>query len=174
TISSQGDREVLWNYYQEGRDFMKTWSAMESRPEIRSFGYAYSELIIRNYVARMNGSLRELYSHLSLNYKISDPQQKWRFYSQYLDMTPCKYESRDRFRECLETINEYDYPVYSAQPTRDSKPLNITELEIPEREKKTGSKLPTGDVSFRQFLQGFVAYVFSSLRSLIRALAASA
>ncbi|MFB6265734.1 MAG: hypothetical protein ABEI07_01480, partial [Candidatus Nanohaloarchaea archaeon] len=172
TIESKGDRQVLWNYYQEDRDFMKTWSAMNSDPQVRSFGYAYSELIIRNYVARMNGSLRQLYSHLNLNRRITDPQLKWQFYSQYLDMTPCKYSSRERFRQCLETINEYDYPVYSAEPTRSQQPLNITELKVPEREE--GGGFPSGTVSFVQFLRGFLDYIISTVTGLIQAAAASA
>lgn len=171
TISSKGDPDVLWSYYQEDRGFMKTWSAMESRQEVRSFGYAYSELIVRNYVARMDGSLRELYEKLEVDKKVSDPDVKWQIYSQSMDMTPCDYDSRERFEQCLDTINEYDYPVYSATPERDSGQLNITRLEIPNRttqESSSLAELSNGDLTFFQFLEGFWDYLVSGLDSVFK------
>lgn len=170
TISSKGDPAVLWNYYQEDRDFMKTWNAMRSDdPEVRRFGYAYSELVVRNYVARMNGSLRELYRGLDVDRKVSDPDEKWQVYSERMDMTPCDYDSRERFDRCLETINDYDYPVYSAEPNRNDDPLEIRRLEVPERSEQPGTGL-TGPGSFTGFVSGFINYILSGIQSLFTGL----
>jgi len=55
-------------------------------------------------------------------------------------MTPCKYEDRQRFENCLDEINSYDYPVYSAQPQQDSSTeLQIDRLKIPNRTEPSDS-----------------------------------
>ncbi|MFB6214075.1 MAG: hypothetical protein ABEJ07_05950 [Candidatus Nanohaloarchaea archaeon] len=175
TLPSKGDPDELWNYYQQDGEFMKTWNAMSEEPDRRRFGYAYSELVVRNYVSRMNGSLRDLYSRLQVERRITDPEVKWQLYSRHMDMTPCEYDTRERFEQCLDTINSYDYPVYSAEPTHDSQPLQIERLEVPNR-TTTGQRdlMPGGEVNFVQFLQGFADYIVKTVNSLLQALAASA
>jgi len=138
---SENGKEILWDYYQNDRDFMKTWSAFSSSdPDTRSFGYAYSELIIANYVARDSGSIQELYNNIEIDRKIETSEEKWTILSDHLDMTPCKYEDRQRFENCLDEINSYDYPVYSAQPQQDSSTeLQIDRLKIPNRTEPSDS-----------------------------------
>jgi len=136
TAPSSGDPDRLWSYYQGEDDFMKKWNPHDF-PEERSFGYAYSELIIRNHVAREDGSLRELYRKLNPSGKVDSNQEKWDLMSQYLDLTPCKYESREKFDECLKQINEYDYEVYRAENiTKDSNAIKLTPLEVEKKPNK--------------------------------------
>ncbi|MFB6216286.1 MAG: hypothetical protein ABEJ72_04860, partial [Candidatus Aenigmatarchaeota archaeon] len=139
TIGPAGDPDKLWNYYQDEREFMKNWNALEASKSTREFGYAYSELIVRNYIANMNGSVRNIYSKMDFNQRITDPQVKWEFYGQFMDMTPCKYPERQRFNQCLDRINSYNYPVYSAEPKFTDQQLEINRLEIPNR---TGTEPP--------------------------------
>lgn len=176
TVPPQGDKEVLWNYYQQDRDFMKTWSAFRSADaDTRSFGYAYSELIIANYVSREDGSVQELYNDLEVDRKINDPEQKWNLFSEHMDMTPCKYEDRQRFESCLEEINSYDYPIYSAQPQQDqSGGIQIDRLEIPNRTEPKGDlpSLETGNLSstgkqVEGLLSGFISYLSSLIQDLV-------
>lgn len=172
----EGGKEALWNYYQNDRDSMKTWSAVEaSDSETRSFGYAYSELIIANYVAREDGSIQELYQDIQVDQEIEDPEKKWQLLSQHLDMTPCKYEDKQRFESCLDEINSYDYPVYFAQPQQSSEAeLQIDRLEVPNRTEPSG-KLPSFDngnlssskVEVKSFLSGFLSYLGSLIQDLI-------
>lgn len=175
TLPPKGDKEQLWNYYQKDRDFMKQWSATSAPDgETRKFGYAYSELLVRNYVARMNGSLRQLYKDLEVERGIENPEEKWNIYSRHLDMRPCDYDSRQRFESCLEDINSYDYPVYSAKPDRTGEQLDISRLEIPENTPETSkSPGPTSEessASFRQFVAGFLEYIGSVFLDAFRQL----
>lgn len=177
TLPSKGDEDQLWGYYRRDQDFMKHWNAMSGGdPETRKFGYAYSELIIRNYIARMNGSLRELYREIDVDRQVENPDVKWQLYSEHLDMTPCKYDSRERFEECLDTINKYDYPVYSAEPVRSEEPLKIDRLKVPNRSQSkppTVDQVSSGEATLMQFLQGFIDYLGSMVSSVFQALAAS-
>ncbi len=138
TLPSKGDREKLWRYYQEDRDFMSDWNPMDY-PENRDFGYAYSELVIKNYVARQNGSLRELYDKINPEVKVESNEEKRDMYSQYLDLTPCKYSERQRFDECLDEINSHRYTVYRAEPEYVHERFSPEPLDIPNRTDKSGS-----------------------------------
>jgi hypothetical protein len=140
-LPSKGSREALWNYYKEDREFMKQWNPSDSRPEIRDFGYAYSELLVRNYVAK-NNSLSSLYDRLEVNREVESNQEKWEVYSGIMEMRPCDYEDRERFDRCLDRINSYSYPIYSAEPANDTGGLNVKPVELPNREKPdTGPNL---------------------------------
>jgi hypothetical protein len=149
TIPPKGSADVLWGYYQNDEDFMKRWNPFDSPAEYRGFGYAYSELMIKNYVLKHNESLRQLYSDLDVREKVNDPEEKWQIFSEHLDTTPCKYESRERFEQCLEKINKYNYTVYSASPSMgEDGELEIEKLKVPEREDK-GQNPPAGDVDLQ-------------------------
>lgn len=174
-ISPKGDSETLWDYYQND-DFMKDWNALDADPDARRFGYAYGELMVRNYVARMNGTLGQLYQDMEISREVEDTDVKWQIYSQHLDMTPCKYDSRERFDECLDTINSYDYPVYSGTPSKSSDSLEIEKLEVPNRTSVKSPSLGSvreGEVSFTGFVQGFLEYWVRELGSVFQALVAS-
>lgn len=130
-LPSKGDREKLWQYYSEDMEFMKTWNALTS--EDREFGYAYSELIVRYHVAKQNGSIRQLYRHLNVSGTVKDPEEKWDLLSNHLDLTPCRYDEREKFRKCLQDVNSYEYPVYSGVPEKQTRNLDIHRLELPDR-----------------------------------------
>lgn len=173
---SEEGKEMLWNYYQEDRDFMKTWSAFSSSdPDIRGFGYSYSELVIANYVSREDGSIRELYKDIEADRKVDSSEEKWSLFSEHLDLTPCKYEDRQRFDDCLEEINSYDYPIYSAQPQQgQTGTIQIDRLEVPNRTEPSNDLpcLETGNLSstgkqVEGFLSGFVKYLGSLLQDLV-------
>jgi hypothetical protein len=133
TLPPSGRKEKLWEYYQQDKHFMKTWTPMDSA-ETRDFGYAYSQLIIRNYISRMDGSMSDIYRQVRPEQKVESAQEKWRLYSQVMDMEPCRYESRERFNECLEKINEYDYKVLRAtEIDRGERSIQVTPIEVPNR-----------------------------------------
>lgn len=145
TLPSKGDRESLWDYYERDGDFMKYWNP-SGYPDSRSFGYAYSELVIKNYVAHQGGSLDELYDKIDPGRKINSSDEKWNFYSQELDTTPCKYEDRERFEDCLDEINNYEYKVYRAvSPEKNIQDSGIEPIDVPNKtEEKEGNVIDLG------------------------------
>lgn len=170
TTPSKGSADVLWGYYQNNNEFMKQWNPFDSPAEYRGFGYAYSELIIKNHLMKNNATLSGVYENLNVEREISDPQEKWEIFSQHLDMTPCEYETRERFDQCLEDINDYNYTVYSAKPSSgNDEALQIEKLEIPEKEKKDPA---SGDINLqlRDDVQpnSILDSIFEALKSLLR------
>ena len=163
-IPSSGDREELWEYYQNDRDFMNSWSSSDSA--YRNFGYAYSELLVRNYISEGN-RLSELYRGLDVDRKIEDPEDKWDIYSRHMEMRPCDHDSRQRFDRCLDEINDYDYTVYSAKPSYNSSNLTVRKLDVPERSMRQqdtveGLKYSLSD--FFSYVSSFVDDMVSRLR----------
>lgn len=177
TVPSKGDQDVLWNYYQEDRDFMKNWNAFEGDEDTRSFGYAYSEFLIANYVSRQDGSIRQLYNDLEVNQKVNNPETKWSIFSDHLDMTPCKFEEREQFEQCIEEVNSYDYPVYSAKPSDDSsESLSIDRLKVPNRTETSETEKTVGSVNLTSANNGFkdsMSGLFGFLSDLFQKLTGS-
>ena len=156
TLPPEGDREKLWSYYENDREFMKYWNPMESS-ENRDFGYAYSELMVRNYVARMNGSLREIYPKIDPGRQVKSPEEKWRIFSQELDTTPCKYEDRQRFESCLQEINNHDYKILRAQnPQSGQDQVKLQPIKVPNRTEEFSSQnsLMQGNISRQEIRSG--------------------
>lgn len=168
TKRSSGDPERLWNYYQQDLEFMKDWNPSRY-PDYRDFGYAYSELLIKNHLVNTDETVRDLYADISPDRAIDSPEEKWNYLSQFMEMEPCNYDSRERFDQCLEEINEHDYTIYDASSIqRGSSSLGFDEIQVPNRtevEERNTEKgeLELGDVSFRDFLTGFLEYILSLL-----------
>lgn len=127
----RGDRDHLWEYYQTDRDFMKDWSPHQE--ENRDFGYAYSELVIKKYLLE-GGDLHTLYSEVEPDEPVQDNEEKWSLYSEHMNLTPCDYESRAEFEDCLDEINKHEFEIKTAQPTSDQTELEIDRIETPDRE----------------------------------------
>jgi len=131
TVSSKGDREELWNYYRDNRSFMMDWTPRNGN---RDFGYAYSELIIKNFLIN-GGDLQGLYSEVDPGRVVESNDEKWNIYSNHMDLTPCKSNSRTEFDRCLDRINEHDFPVRKASPIDGpGSTIDVRDVELPERE----------------------------------------
>lgn len=174
TKPSRGDKEVLWNYYQQDAEFMKTWKPSDA--EYRSFGYAYSELIVRHNLVEKDVKLSELYQYFESDQEISRPEDKWSLLSEELDLTPCKTENRTEFNKCLEQINNHsNFQAYTAEPESSNDKLVINETETPEyneTDDSIGTNITVpgnidGRESFQSFVQNLVNYVVDSLLNLI-------
>ncbi|MFP4115706.1 MAG: hypothetical protein ACLFTQ_00665 [Candidatus Aenigmatarchaeota archaeon] len=137
-FSSRSSAEELWNYYQDGEDWIVGWSPRnEQTDEARRFGYALSELIVRKHVEE-NGveSLRDVYKNLSeVEKRIEDPEEKAEIMERELEtLRPCESDNRTEFERCLEEINDQDFEMEELE-------FNVT---FDEREEiKVDSDLPS-------------------------------
>lgn len=130
TLPSDGDIDRLWSYYSNDEEWMKTWTPQQGN---RGFGYAYSELVIRNYV-RNGGRLSQLYRDIEST-EFSSAEGKWNAMSEHMDLTPCKHDTKERFEQCIEDVNSYDYPVYTATEIPESnRSLEVSELKVEKPE----------------------------------------
>nr|EGQ40959.1 MAG: hypothetical protein J07AB56_02050 [Candidatus Nanosalinarum sp. J07AB56] len=129
-VPPRGEADRLWEYYENNLSFMEMWSAQDSRN--RRFGYAYSELVIKKHVAD-GGSLKELYENLDPGREITDPSAKWEFFSEHVDMKPCKLSSREEFNACLNRVRSHEYGFSRAVPEPGDGSLKVEEVQLPDR-----------------------------------------
>ena len=173
-IPSRGDKETLWNYYQEDAQFMKTWKPGDS--QYRSFGYAYSQLIVRHNLIEKNITLQQLYDYLEMDREIESSETKWQALSENLDLTPCNSESREEFDQCLEEANDHsNFESFRAEPNRDHGNLIINETETPEYDENklnygSDNRTVTDSVSGRESFGSFVKSILDFTTDLINSL----
>lgn len=115
-LSSRSSVDELWDYYQEDRNWITQWSPRkEEFSEVRPFGYALSELIIRKKVDEEGvGSLRDVHRDLSqVDRRVETPEEKAEIMNNFFDFRPCYRENRTEFESCLKDINNQEFDLES-------------------------------------------------------------
>ncbi len=108
----RGTPDDLWDFYQQDTDFLATWAPLQSDDETRRFGYALSELIVRDYTRRngpesMNAVYRDLRQlNTELDDEISGAAANQRLQDiMGTDFRPCDAPDREQFDRCLDKIH---------------------------------------------------------------------
>ena len=106
------DRNELWAYYQEGRDWIKTWTPSDENQtsEQRGFGYALSEFIMAHKAWRDGGPESIHYSFKELVKEREDVNDSEEFNeiamkALNVDLRPCYSSSREEFDSCIDSVN---------------------------------------------------------------------
>ncbi|MFH8080930.1 MAG: hypothetical protein QXO84_03590 [Candidatus Aenigmatarchaeota archaeon] len=153
-FKSKGRAEELWDYYKHGNDFMYYWTPENG--ELRDFGYAFSELVIR-YAVKKNGigKLKETYLELSkINKTVSDSIEATNILLSSLDTNfmPCYSVDRLTFEKCLQEINEQKFTF------SDATAIQVTNTEIVNEtiEIKQAPKIIDKNVSLMSFLNNII------------------
>lgn len=178
----RGTPDDLWNYYQEDRSFMYSWSPQTaSTAEQRVFGYAFSELVVRNVIRQQGAdALHPVYNNLlAIDTRMKDSRAATNRILDYMntDFAPCQYKSRDQFEQCLDTVNamaaEIPDPVgpeagekvaiepinrtqYQPEQGGAGEELVIEDLTNPETGRRAASNLFT-------FLSGLIDWMRSTV-----------
>jgi hypothetical protein len=168
-IKSRGNKEMLWDYYQQGKDFMYYWNLSDDAT--RDFGYAFSELVIRYSVHKNGiGKIREAYMELSrISEPVRDPVESTNIILSALDTNfmPCYSVDRKKFDQCLKEINEQQLviPMNAAvagkkeivNETVEVRPINESQISSVEASKSTGKNI---FVELLQLIKNFLKIVF--------------
>ncbi len=119
----------LWEYYQNNRQFMHRWHPTQAH--IRSFGYAYSELMIRAYVAENSpDSLHTVYEQLAQRKQpVKRPRTSSQLILSVMNFTsqPCFATDKSILIECLNRIQQANYsvPIVASDEQRNQKPKEV-------------------------------------------------
>lgn len=109
TLAPRQRPEDLYNYYQNNQGFMPQWSPKQAN--VRSFGYAYSELFVRDIIRRRGfDALQDAYDQfLSQETRVESTDEKQRIVTNALDVdgfTPCRRTSLSQVESCTRDVNE--------------------------------------------------------------------
>ena len=110
TLPPRSTADDLWEYYRSEDTFMETWTPVD--PATRDFGYAFSELVIRDFIQRKGpAALQDVFQQLlALDEQIEDPINHLALFRELLatDFRPCYRSNRAQFESCLGKINSMD------------------------------------------------------------------
>ncbi len=142
----RGTPDQLWDFYQRNESFLAEWSPLNSPDtETRRFGYALSELVVRDYVHRHGADgLQPVYDELLALNEDMDEELSGRDATRELqrvmdtDLRPCKADERDVFDRCLDDVNEMDAALPDpGSATRDVQKVEIQPIEEPKQPDQT-------------------------------------
>lgn len=102
-VGSRGEIEQLVEVVESKDDFYKDWKT--SQRENREFGYAYSELIIKNHQETPSKDIKDFYN-VKENKTLSQ-DEKWQKVNNITELHPCS--RKDDVHSCLEdTVQKSD------------------------------------------------------------------
>jgi len=167
-IKSRGNKEMLWDYYQQGKDFMYYWNPSDDA--LRDFGYAFSELVIR-YSVKKNGigKIREAYLELSrVSEPVNDPMKSANIILSALDTNfmPCYSVDRSRFEQCLKEINEQQLVIPMNPAAVSEKEIVNETVEI--KAVNEGEALTATETDEKNVFVGFVEWIREFLKTLFQ------
>lgn len=143
TLNPRGNPDELWRYYERNLSFMERWNPAIGKMfsedlSIRTFGYSYGELIIREYLEESNiNTLKPVYQ----NFKSLEVAEGYEEYFRNLraaldsDLKPCFPNSRSEFENCLNRLNSMD-PELPEEVEVEGENYNITFQPVEKRERK--------------------------------------
>ena len=132
TLAPRGKPNELWSYYQLNEDIMNKWTP--ETPATRTFGYALSELVIRESVLR-NGPmiLTNLYTSLPEGEMSSAVATTYLLSKLNTDLRPCDADTIDAMKSCLAAVNAMAAPLPGDTPeTIDSGSIVLPDITPPE------------------------------------------
>ncbi|MDY6766345.1 MAG: hypothetical protein SVW77_03165, partial [Candidatus Nanohaloarchaea archaeon] len=142
----RGTPDQLWEFYQGDESFLASWSPLASPDaETRQFGYALSELVVRDYVRR-NGpdALHPVYNELQAMNREMDRQLSGRAATRRLqqvmdtDLRPCSAADRDVFDRCLDAVHSMEPRIPDPVDTgRTVNTVPIQPVEQPSEPNRT-------------------------------------
>lgn len=164
TLPSRGTSGELWDYYINDRDFMETWTPKQQ--QTRVFGYAFSELVIRDYVL-YNGpeALHKVIGRLlDITEPSVSPEESTGIILGIMgsDMRPCFSSQKSSFESCLERVNAMEPEIPESITVRNRPNINIDDIE-----PVAGDGEPADFLSaILAVIGGFFNWLFSSITSV--------
>lgn len=188
SLEPRGTPDDLWSYHQQDEDFMQGWSASDEGTireglTLRTFGYAYSELLIRDLI-RQEGPLylHEVYDELG---DIEEPAETTEGYTSTLgaalgtDLRPCDTLARNAMERCLDSVHEYRPDIPETVEVEGQR-SNITfhKVEVPDAAARsengnTNLTIEEGQQRLERsvgFVQGMIRFLADEATNLINAI----
>lgn len=165
---SRGNKEDLWNYYKNRQDFMFLWNT--DNAATRDFGYAFSELVIRD-VVKKNGleKLNEAYKEFKkINKSVTSIDEFNDIILKTLDhnFRPCYYLDRSLFNKCLDEINNQKITIIGfndVYPEETILPVTVPEFNETIQNEETINEVK----DFLSDLKYFLISIFDKIKRLL-------
>lgn len=112
-LSPYSDIQLLFDYYDNNKDFMLYWHPSNADETTREFGYTFAELFVKEFVIN-NGfeGLRKKYKEfLKVKKTFSSPELASQKILSILqtDLKPCFSEDREKIKQCIKKVNNSSF-----------------------------------------------------------------
>lgn len=158
--------EDLGNYYKKEEDWMLTWNPKKYSDHRREFGYAYSELFIREYLKDNPKRLHSVYKDLlEVDKKVEDEKERNKIILNILgtNFTPCYSKNLEEIENCTRELNEMSFKI----PKVNGKEINYN-VEIPELpEIREEGKFEEVSYSIESILQKIINFFDSLMKKIL-------
>lgn len=163
TLPPRSTPDELWQYYQRGDTFMESWNP--ANQQTREFGYAFSELMIRDFIRRNSTeALHEVFQKmLKIKEDVQTDEEYNRILLQFLqsDFKPCYSASKKAFESCLEEINNLNPPIPENVTIKGvSEDIIIPIIQAPAEESYT--------LGILEKIISAISSFFSALRDILK------
>lgn len=165
-----GTPSTLWNYYEQDQTFMQGWSPTNAGT--RSFGYAFSELIIRDYMLDKDPSaLHTIYDELDEFDRVETEEAYWTKLKSVFDndVNPCERSSIEETTQCTDRINDTSPQVPDEVSIEGESSANLTfnpvEREQVSQTNQSTQRKISNDLS--PFFQGLKDWVRGRITRLM-------
>jgi len=165
TLVPRGNIEGLISYLLEKNKFMKEW---DTSGDTREFGYAFSELYVKEYIKEKGfEELQKAYRELLL---IEDRIENRTEFSDKLteilgkNLTPCKSQKEQEIRDCVKKLNSFEI-VLPEKTSVLKLGLNDEEFESVEEKHELKKTILNEKISlFEEKLFGLIGKLFSAIQ----------
>ena len=153
----------LLEYYRRNESWMLYWNPKKYRDERREFGYAYSELFIREFLKENSSALHRVYEELlRINKSVEDEEERNKIILSILgsDFKPCYSPDLEKIRNCTKELNNMIFEI----PEVDGKEINY-KIEIQKLPETRDSYISPADLIIQKILEffNFLAQLISDL-----------
>jgi hypothetical protein len=122
--------EDLLEYYKRNENWMLYWNPRKYNDERREFGYAYSELFIREFLKENASALHKVYKDLlKINKSVEDENERNKIILGILgkEFKPCYFLNLEKIKNCTKELNDMIFGI----PKVNGKEINY-KIEIPK------------------------------------------
>ncbi len=141
TLESQYAPEDLFNYYKN-ENWVLEWYPRKYSKYKREFGYAYSELFIREYLSENCSNLHKVYAMLlKINKSVENPGERNKLITKILgkEFKPCYSKNLEEIKNCTAKLNKMSFRIPKIEGTSINYKIEVPKL--PEIEEESYFKL---------------------------------
>ena len=153
--------EDLFKYYKKGDNWVLNWYPIKYETKYkREFGYAYSELFIREYLKENSSALHKVYQKLlRVNKSVENELERNDVILGIFEkeFRPCYSENLEEIKNCTTKLNKMDFEI----PQINGKEIHY-KIEIPELPKVEE------DLSFFDKIKDFFSKILEFFPNLFK------
>ncbi|RLI99325.1 MAG: hypothetical protein DRP06_03695 [Candidatus Aenigmatarchaeota archaeon] len=162
TLKPNMEPRDLHNYYKQGKNWVSAWyPSKHSNKYQREFGYAYSELFIRDFLKEDGSNLHRIYQELlKINKSVENEYVKNSMILKIFgrELKPCYSTNFKEIETCVRELNEMDFNIPKTEGSEINCKIEIP--KIPKEEPEIGFDIIREINGFFEFICKIISRYF--------------